>query len=67
MREVFANMLIFVLRGEHLQFWERHKRVLCEDFMHTAGVTEPDERIVNHVLLELKDHVESSPSVYVRK
>ena len=31
-REVFANMLMFVLRGEHLQFWERHKRVLCEDF-----------------------------------
>lgn len=31
--EVFANMLMFVLRGEYLQFWERYKRVLCEDFM----------------------------------
>ena len=56
-REVFANMLMFVLGGEHLQFWERHKRVLCEDLMHKAGVNEPGERIVNQVLLELKDHV----------
>ena len=56
-REAFANMLMFVLGGEHLQFWVRHKRVLCEDLMRKAGVNEPDERIVNQVLLELKDHV----------
>ncbi|KAJ8364946.1 hypothetical protein SKAU_G00137770 [Synaphobranchus kaupii] len=57
-REVFANMLMFILRGEHLEFWERHKRVLCEDLMHAAGVNEPDEGVVSQVLLELKDHVE---------
>ncbi|KAF7648788.1 hypothetical protein LDENG_00151820 [Lucifuga dentata] len=51
-------MLMFILRGEHLQFWERHKRVLCEDLMHAAGVNEPDEGIVSQVLLELKDYVE---------
>ena len=49
---------MFVLRGEHLQFWERHKHVLCEDFMHRANVNEPDEFIVTQVLLDLKDHVE---------
>ena len=55
---VFANMLVFVLRGEHLQFWERHKRVLGEDFMHRAAANEPDVYILNQVLLELKDRVE---------
>ena len=54
LREVFANMLMFILRGEHLQFWERHKRVLGEDFMHRAAVNEPDEYILNQVLLDLK-------------
>uniref|UniRef100_A0A671V0R7 ATP-dependent DNA helicase n=1 Tax=Sparus aurata TaxID=8175 RepID=A0A671V0R7_SPAAU len=58
LREVFANMLMFVLRGEHLQFWERHKCVHGEDFMHRAAVNEPDENILNQVLLDLKDQVE---------
>ncbi len=57
-REVFANMLIFVLRGNHLQFWERHKYVLCEDFMRAAGVNEPNGRVVSEVLLELRDQIE---------
>ena len=48
-------MLIF---GEHLQFWERHKCVLGEDFMHRAAVNEPDEYILNQVLFDLKDQVE---------
>ena len=47
-----------VLRGEHLQFWERHKHVLGEDFMHRAAVNEPDEYILKQVLLDLKDQVE---------
>ena len=56
--EVFAHMLMFVLGGEHLQLWERHKRVVGEDFMHRAAVNEPDEYILNQVLLDLKDQVE---------
>ena len=51
-------MLMFVLRGEHLQFWERHKRVLGEDFMHRKAVNEPDEHILNQVMLNLKEQVE---------
>ena len=51
MHVVFANMLMFVLRGEHLQFWERHKRVLGEDFMHRAAVNEPDEYNITLTLL----------------
>ncbi|XP_028301369.1 uncharacterized protein LOC114462606 [Gouania willdenowi] len=58
LREVFATMLMFVLRGEHLQFWERHKRVLSEDFMHRAAMNEPNEYILNQVLLDLKDCIE---------
>ncbi|KAJ8348928.1 hypothetical protein SKAU_G00275170 [Synaphobranchus kaupii] len=66
-REVFANMLMFILRGEHLEFWERHKRVLCEDLMHAAGVNEPDEGIpritrviqheTEHNIPELEAHI----------
>uniref|UniRef100_A0A8C5G907 ATP-dependent DNA helicase n=1 Tax=Gouania willdenowi TaxID=441366 RepID=A0A8C5G907_GOUWI len=57
LREVFATMLMFVLRGEHLQFWERHKRVLCDD-LHRTAMNEPNENILNEVLLDLKDHIE---------
>ena len=47
LREIFANMLMFVLRKDHLCFWERHISVLCKDFMHTACVNEPNDHIVN--------------------
>ena len=56
--EVFANMLLFILRGEQMQFRERYKCVLGEDFMHRAVVNELDEYILNQVLLDLKDQVE---------
>ena len=38
-----------------MQFWES---VLSEDFMHRAAVNEPDEYILNQVLLDLKDQVD---------
>ena len=56
--EIFANMLMFVLQGQHLQFWERHKRLLCENFMPKARVNAPDESIVAEVLMDLKNRLE---------
>ena len=55
---VSSNMLMFVLRGEHLQFWERHRCVLGEDLMDRAAVNEPHEYNLNQVLLKLKDQAE---------
>ena len=57
-REIFANMVMFVLQGDHLQFWERHKHLLCEDLTHKAGLQAPDGSILAEVLMDLKDRLE---------
>ena len=58
LREIFANMIMFVLRKDYIQFWERHMRTISEDLTHAAGLSEPDDNIINQVLLELQDHLE---------
>lgn len=58
LREIFANMLMYVLKKDYIQFWERHKLLISEDLTHAAGLSEPDENIINQVLFELQDHVE---------
>ena len=56
LREVFANMLMFVLRGEHLQFWEKHKHVLGEDFMHREPNPLHDHNQTPHIIQHEIEH-----------
>lgn len=56
LREVFATILIWTRPSDPLKFWKTHLTLLCEDLMHRDGVNEPNEQIINEVLLELQDH-----------
>ena len=58
LREIFAHILIFVLRKDHIQFWQRHNHSISQDLTHAAGLTEPDDNILNQVLLEIQEHLE---------
>ena len=58
LREVFGNILMFVLQQGHLEFWERHKELISEDVRRHADLEDTDENIHNRVLLEIQEHVE---------
>ena len=58
LRELFANLLMFVLKKDYFQFWQRHMHTISEDLTHAAGLSEPDDTVINQVLLELQDYVE---------
>ena len=57
-REVFANILIFVLRSKYKEFFERNSKLLCQDLMKQQKVSEPDDEMINIVLLDIQKHVE---------
>ena len=56
-REVFANLLIFVLKCRYKEFFERHRRLLCQDLMSQHNVNEPNEEMLNIVLLDIQKHI----------
>ena len=56
-REVFATMLMFVVRSNHRNFFERHTSLLAEDLVNAAGLEEANHEIINDVLISLSDHV----------
>ena len=58
LRAVFATVLMFITPSNPLAFWERHKRVLCEDIMHQERVQHPSEEIVSKVLFDISEYLE---------
>ncbi len=58
LREVFATLLIWVKPADPRGFWQKHQALLCEDLLHRDGLHEPNESILNEVLLELEEHVQ---------
>ena len=57
MREILANMLVFVVRSNHKDFFDRHINLLSEDYLYDAGLVEPTVEIINAVLISLSDQV----------
>jgi hypothetical protein len=58
LRDMFATILMYCRPSDPASFWERHKSKLCEDLMHQNRVQEPNELIVNEVLLYLQDRLQ---------
>ena len=59
LRHVFATILMYSRPADPIRFWEKHQVELCRDFMIRDHVSELTPSIVNEVLLELQDHLES--------
>lgn len=58
LRDVFANILIWVRPVDPLAFYERHKNLLVEDFLHRDHLKEPNEMIFNELLIYLQERLE---------
>ncbi len=58
LREMFAMILVWNRPIEPKEFWERHRNILSEDFLRRDRVDEPNEEILNEVLLEIEEHVQ---------
>jgi len=54
LREVFANILIFVRPSNPNEFWNKHKLLLMEDLLHKYGVNEPTEPMIHTTLLMMQ-------------
>ena len=55
--ELFANILIFVLKGNELEFWNRHKHNMCNELMLRFPKNTPTAHIENEVLKELDIYI----------
>ncbi len=62
LREVFATILIWIKPADPKAFWEKHQKLLSEDILHRDSVLEPNESILNEVLLDLQEHIERNGS-----
>ncbi len=58
LRETFAMLLIWNSPIDPKAFWEKHKNILSEDLLRRDGLTEPNDQILNEVLLNIEEYVQ---------